>query len=195
MTSLCTCLAVALAVALAAVQTVLAQDPPAAATKPATTKPATQASGPIDYNKLKEALPETLAGMKRTEATGERSGFGEMKFSTARATYAKNEDQPDAPRIDMQIIDYGTNKQMVDAMAMWTQMEVDQEGDQGYHRTLKIKEQPAMEQYVNEGKTGVLNLLVGGRFLVTVNTSNLPAEQFKKIGEELKVKELAALAK
>jgi len=176
-------------IALASVQTVLAQD---ATTKPAAT---TAPAGPIDFKKLKEMLPETLAGVKRTEATGERTAFGEMKFSQARATYAKDAENADAPRLELQILDYGTNKQMIEGLAMWTKMEVDTESDGGYQKSTKVKEQPAMEQYQNESKTGTLQLFVGERFFVTITTMNVPLEQFKKVGEELKIKELAALAK
>lgn len=188
MTILRTLLAATLAIASA--RAALAQ-PDAAATS----KPASQPAGPIDFRKLKEMLPDTLAGVKRTEATGEKTGFGEMKFSQARGTYAKDADKDDAPRIELQILDYGTNKQMIEGMAIWTKMEVDTESDTGYQKSTKVQEQPAMEQYQNDGKTGTLQLLVGERFFVTVTTMNLTAEQFKKIGDELKLKELAALAK
>ena len=178
-------------IALASGPAVFAQD---ATTKPAATQGSAPA-GPIDFRKLKEMLPESLAGMKRTEATGEKTAFGEMKFSQARATYTKDADNADAPRIELQILDYGTNKQMIEGLAMWTKMEVDTESDGGYQKSTKVKDQPAMEQYQNDAKTGVLQLFVGERFFVTVTVQNLPAEQFKKIGDELKIKELAALAK
>jgi hypothetical protein len=181
----------AAAIAIASAQAAFAQDDKAAAT----TKPTTQAAGPVDFRKLKEVLPENLAGLKRDEATGERTGFGEMKFSSARATYVNDKEKDDAPRIDLQILDYGTNKQMVEGLALWTKMEIDTESDGGYQKTVKVQEQPAMEQFQNEGKTGQLQLLVADRFFVTLNTTNLPVEQFKKIGEELKLKDLAALGK
>ena len=178
-------------IALASAQTVLAQD---ATTKPAATQGAAPA-GPIDFKKLKEMLPETLAGVKRTEATGEKTAFGEMKFSQARAIYAKDAEKADAPRLELQIIDYGTNKKMIEGLAMWTKTEIDTESDDGYQKSTKVKDQPAMEQYQIQSKTGTLLLVVGERFFVTITTMNIPAEQFKKIGDELKIKELAALAK
>ena len=178
-------------IAIASAQVVLAQ----ADTTTATTKPTTQPGGLVDYKKLKEMLPEKLGGLKRTEATGERTGFGEIKISTARASYVQDENNGDSPRIELQIFDYGTNKQMLEGMAMWTKMEVDREGDDGFQKSLKIQDQPAMQTYTNEGKSGQLQLLVGDRFLVSINTAALSVEQFKKIGDELKLKELAALAK
>jgi hypothetical protein len=188
-----TLLAVTLTIALASAHRAVAQDD-----KPvvSTTKPSTQSSaGPIDYQKLKEALPAELAGMTRSELTGEKTGFGEIKFSTARATYVKDADKDDAPRIDLQLQDYGANSPMLAGMTAWTQAAIEREGDDGFQKTTKIQDQPAMLMYANEGKTGTAQLLVGGRFMMTVTTVNMSAEQFKKIGDELKLKEVAALAK
>ena len=187
-TVLCTLLAGA--VALAAVRAAFAQ---ADATAGATSKPATQPAGLVDYKKLKEMLPEKLAGLKRAEATGERTGFGDIKISTARASYTQDANKGDAPHIELQIFDYGTNKQMLEGMSVWTKMDVDREGDEGFSKSLKIQDQPAMQTYINEGKAGQIQLLVGERFLMSINTTNLSVEQFKKLGDELKLKELAAL--
>ena len=50
-----------------------------------------------------------------------------------------------------------------------------------------------MQLYQNDGKSGTLQILVGERYFVTINTTNLSADEFKKLGDELKLKELAAL--
>ena len=81
---------------------------------------------------------------------------------------------------------------MADAMAVWTKMEIDRESDGGYEKTTKVGEYPAIETYTNEGKAGQLQVFVAGRFLVAVSTQNVPADQLKKIGEELKLENLAA---
>lgn len=181
----------AVTIALASAPAVFAQD---ATTKPAATQGAAPADL-IDYKKLQEMLPETLVGVKRTEATGEKTAFGQMKFSQARGVYAKDAAKADAPRVELQILDYGTNKQMIEGLSMWTKTEVDTQSDGGYQKSTKVQDQPAMEQYQNQSKTGTLLLVVGERFFVTITTMNVPLEQFKKIGDELQIKELAALAK
>jgi hypothetical protein len=150
-------------------------------------------SEPMDFRKLKELLPAEVAGVKRTEATGEKNAFGDFKVSTARGTYAKDQEKDDAPRIDVEISDYAATKGMAEGMAFWTKMEVDRDGDTGYEKTTKVAGQPAMESYQTEGKSGHLQVFVANRYMVQVNTQNVPVEQFKKIGEELKLEKLAAL--
>lgn len=181
----------AAALAIGSAQFVIAQDKPAEEQKDKA--PASQPAGPIDYKKLKEQLPQTLAGCNRTEASGEKTGLGDFKVSMARGTYVKDKEKDDSPRIELQIQDFGTNKQMIEGMSYWTKLELDKEGDDGFQKTLKIQEQPAMQEYRNDGKSGTLTLVVGERYFVTVNSTGLTADEFKKIGDELKLKELAAL--
>lgn len=153
----------------------------------------TQPAGPVDFRKLKEALPAELNGIKRTEANGEKTAMGEFKLSMARGTYVNDANADDSPRIEVTITDYGATKGMVEAFAAWSKMEIDRESDGGYEKTTKIGEYPAFETYQNEGKSGQLQVYVAGRFIVQVQTTNVPAEQLKKIGEEMKLEKLAEL--
>jgi hypothetical protein len=152
-----------------------------------------QPTEPVDFRKLKELLPAELAGIKRTDAKGERTAFGELKLSVARGQYYKEVENGDSPSIDIEITDYGATRGMTDVLASWTTLEIDQEGDDGYEKSKKIEGQAALEKFTNEGKSGSLQIFVANRFLVNVTTQHLSVEQFKKIGESLKIKELAAL--
>ena len=193
MRTLPTLLAVAMTITMA--RSAAGQADAAAVNKSTTTKPSTQPSGPIEHNKLKTFLPEKLAGLKRKEATSERTEFGNMKFSSAFSTYGGDENKRDAPEVSLQVFDYGSNSPMLQGMTAWTSTNVDQEGDHGFTKSLKIQDHPAIQTYLNEGKAGQMQLLVSERFLMTINTANLSVEQFKKLGDELKLKDLAALAK
>ena len=195
MTTLRMLLATAIAIAFA--QVVTAQPDATAPRSPTTTtsRPATQASGPVDHNKLKEMLPEKLAGLTRKEATAERTGFGNVKVSTALATYRGDGNNRDTPEVSLQIFDYGPNSMLIQGMTAWTKTNVDRESDDGFSKSLKIQDQPAIQDYLNVAKAGQMQVLVGERFLVSISTANLSVEQFKKLGDELKLKELAALAK
>ena len=161
----------------------------ASAQNAATTKPA----DPVDFRKLKEALPAELIQVKRTEATGEKNAMGEFKISHVRGTYVKDANADDSPRIEVTITDYGATKGMADALAAWTKMEIDRESDGGYEKTTKVGEHPAFETYQNEGKSGQLQVFVAGRFIVQIQTTNVPADQLKTIGEEMKLEKLAEL--
>ena len=87
--------------------------------------------------------------------------------------------------------DYAATQGMTEAMAAWSKMEIDRESDTGYEKTTKVGDYPALETYQNDGKSGQLQVFVADRFIVQVTTTNVPADQLKKIGEELKLAKLA----
>ena len=155
--------------------------------------PAAQKTEAIDFRKLKEWLPAELNGIKRSEAKGERNKLGEMTVSQAHATYQKAEEE-NAPRIEVEVTDYAGVNDMAQGLAMaWTAAEIDRESDDGYEKTVKVKNNPGMETWQKEGNHGELQLLVGNRYILTVRTDNIPAEQFKKLAESLPLEKLAEL--
>jgi hypothetical protein len=159
--------------------------------KPAETPKATS----VDLRKLKELLPAELNNLKRTEHNGEKNAFGGMSVSTAKAEYKKNKDQDDEkePSINVELIDYG-GVEFAKGLAMaWTMTEVDKESDSGYEKTVKIKGNPGMETWEKEGKRGRVQVLVGNRFILTVETTNIPSEQVMKVVEALPLDKIAAL--
>ena len=169
----------------------------ASAEDPKPAKPAEPAKAPavVDFRKLKELLPAELNGLKRTEHNGEKNAFGAIAISTAKAEYRKNKDQDDEkePNISVEIVDYG-GIEMAKGLAMaWTMAEIDKESDDGFEKTIKIKGNPGMLTWQKEGKHGNVQVLVGNRFILTVNTNNIPSEQVMKVVEALPLDKLAAL--
>ena len=179
-------LVMAAALMLGAVQLTSAGEPPA--TKPAK-KP------PIDFRKLKEVVPAELAGVKRSSNEGEKISIGELNISQVNAQFQKAEPAENDPSVQLQIVDYASAPEMGNVMTAWQQMEVDKESDNGFERTTKYKDQPAYETYQNEGKSGQVQIWVGSRFYVNVQTTNLTAEQMKKLVESLPLEKLVELAK
>jgi hypothetical protein len=166
---------------------VRADDKPAAADAP---KP--QA---IDFRKLKEVLPAELNGLKRTEASGEKNGFGGMSVSTAKGEYKKAKDQDDEkePSISVEILDYG-GVEVAKGLAMgWTMAEIDKESDSGYEKTVKVKGNPGLETWEKEGTHGPVQLLVGSRFFLNVDTRTIDSAQVLKVVESMPLDKLAAL--
>ncbi len=147
----------------------------------------------VDFRKLKEIMPEKLGGLKRTECTGEKIKAGEMTLSTAKARYAPEAEKDDAPNIRIEIIDYSGAGEMAQGMAIWSKMEIDKETDNGYERTVKISGHPGFETWNQEDKSGNLHIFVAGRFIMNIQTENLPAEQIKKTAEAFPLDKLAKL--
>jgi len=150
--------------------------------------PASQPSAPVDYHKLKEQLPETLAGVKRTSLEGSRMKFGEMSVSNAKADYGGEEGKLS---FHIEAVSYN-NAEVAKGMAAWTQMEIDNESDDGFQKSVKIQDQPAMLDYKTKEKTGTITVLAGN-VMLTVNVENASPEDFKKVQDALPAKAIAAL--
>lgn len=150
---------------------------------------------PVEYRMLKELLPETVIGLKRTRAEGEKVKMNEVAFTQANASYARESDNDgdNQPYVDITITDYAGVTGMAAGMAAWSQFEVDRESDSGYEKSLKIADHPAHETYNNEGKSGNLSIFVAGRFIVNLSASNIASADMAKLREAVDVGKLANL--
>jgi hypothetical protein len=166
---------------------------PAAPAQPPASQPAKKT--PIDFRKLKEMMPAELGGIKRSNNEGEKMTLGDFVISHARGEFQKPEPAENDPQIYVEIFDYIGAKDMAAVMTAWQSMEVDKESDTGYERTTKVKEQPAFETYQNEGKSGQIQIWVASRFYINVQTTNLTAEQVKKLAESLPIEKLVEASK
>jgi hypothetical protein len=147
----------------------------------------------VDWRKLKDWLPTELAGLQRTQATGEKNRVGDFVMSTASATFQKDSDQENAPRLNLQVIDYTGAPAMAQGMAAWSMMQIDNESDAGYEKTTKVGGFPAMETFQNEGKHGNVMILVAGTMIVTIDTDGMSPEEMRQAAEALPLDKLAAL--
>lgn len=143
----------------------------------------------VDFRKLKEMLPEKLAGMDRKSSEGEKSGGFGMVFSSARATYKSD----DNASLEVNIVDSGGVGMVIMGMAAWSQIEVDRETEEGYERTTMVDGFKAFEKYNNKTQSGEMSIIVDSRFIVTVNGRNITEAQLKEAIGGLDVGQLSNL--
>jgi hypothetical protein len=165
--------------------------------QPASTQPAAKS---IDYRKLKELMPESIAGIARDRVEGENISMAGFRFSQATAQYpgassdeVTDENAPAAPSAEFQIMDYASSPEMAAGMAFWAQQEMSQESDEGISQTTKVGEHPAYLTYQNETKHGEIQIYVAKRFFVILRTDGLTLEKFKEAFAELPLDAIAGL--
>jgi hypothetical protein len=156
-------------------------------------KDAPKAAESVDFRKLKELMPAELGGLKRTSNNGEKNKIGELSITQVSANYGKDDDEGKAPRIEVQVIDYSSTQMAQGLAAAWTLAEIDKESDDGFEKTQKFAGQPGRISWQKEGKHGEVQVLVGGRYVVTVNTYNVASDQLAKIAEALPLAKIAEL--
>jgi hypothetical protein len=130
----------------------------------------------VDYKELKALLPESLPGMKRTDASGEKSSAMGMQISNAEGRYSAD----NGGSMTVKITDIGSMTGLAGMAAYtWARVDVDREGDDGYEKTSTIGGYKSHEKYSKSSKSGEMSVLVGDRFVVAVNGDNVDMDAIK----------------
>jgi major membrane immunogen (membrane-anchored lipoprotein) len=145
----------------------------------------------VDFRELKALLPEEVEGMKRTKAEGEKNSAMGFNVSQAEGDY-QTEDGSNS--LDIQIVDMGNMSGLAGLATWgWTIAEIDKETETGYERTTKYQGHKAFEKYDNQYQNGNIDVLVEGRFMVSVNGNNVPMETIKSALDDIDLGKLAAM--
>jgi hypothetical protein len=144
---------------------------------------------PVDFRQLKDLLPDTLAGMTRTKATGERTGAFGMDLSKAEGRY-----EHDDRGINVEISDIGSLTGLTGMAAYaWASTEVDRETETGIEKTTKINGHKAFEKYDKDSKSGEISVMVSNRFVVEVKGENVKIDDLRSAVGKINLAKLAAL--
>jgi hypothetical protein len=150
----------------------------------------TNAAVVVDFRELKALLPAALDGMKRTNASGEKSGAMGMTVAFAEGTYAADA----GGNITIKISDNGgLGGFMAFAQAGWAASEIDRESDTGFERTTTYGQNKAHEEYDNSGKSGKVEILVASRFMIEVNGNNVAWDAIQAAAKKVDAAKLATL--
>jgi hypothetical protein len=144
---------------------------------------------PVDFRTLKELLPANLAGLKRVSAEGSRTKVMGIAASTAEAVYTDGK----GGRMKVAITDAGTLTGIAAVAVAWINVEIDKEGDSGYERTTTIEGRKAYERYEKATRTGKLDVVAAGRFLVAAEATGLDMKAFREAIGRIDLAKLDAL--
>ena len=144
---------------------------------------------PVDFRALKDLLPESIAGMRRVSSEGSRTNVMGVASSKAEAVYEDGK----GGRIACEITDVGTLSGVAAMAFAWVNIEIDKDGDSGYERTTTVAGRKAYERYSTATRTGELDVIVGGRFIVGVKATGVERKRFRDAVEKLDLAKLEAL--
>jgi uncharacterized membrane protein len=149
-------------------------------------------SGKVDSlspERIKPLVPETLAGLKRTHMSADRSAAMGMQISKAEATYSDGADR----NLKLEITDTGTLKGLVGFAGGWAGVEQDHETDTGYDKTYKNGGQLVHEKWDNRDHRGEYGVVVADRFSVAVSGQAASIDELKSALSGVNLAGLAAL--
>lgn len=145
----------------------------------------------VDFRDLKALLPESLGDLKRANAEGEKTGAMGFTISKAEADY-NNEDY--SKRIDIEITDISGATGFAGIAAWgWAMADIDKESETGYEKTIKYKGHKAYEKYDSQGEYGSIEVLVSGRFMVSVSGNSVPMDEIKSALDQIDIGKLESM--
>jgi hypothetical protein len=126
-------------------------------------------------DRLKPFVPDTLAGLKRTQFSSERNGALGMQVSNAKARYSDGADRS----LDLEVTDTGSLKGIVGFAAGWGGIEQDKETETGYDKTYKSDGRIVHEKWDTQSHHGEYGVVVGDRFSVQVSGNAASVDELK----------------
>ncbi|MCS6997119.1 MAG: hypothetical protein NZ533_09255 [Casimicrobiaceae bacterium] len=145
---------------------------------------------PIDFRRLREVLPKELPGFDKPEASGERKGaFGIM---VSEASYRFRSGAGDR-HVVMKILDPGTLTGPYALTQAWLGFELDRETPEGFERTRTVAGQRIHERWEARAQRAQIKTVVGGRFIVEIESKGLPFEEARRLLARVDLPRLEAM--
>ena len=144
----------------------------------------------VDYKVLKEMLPNEVGGMKRTEATGEKTSAMGMQISNANGRYSNEH----GASMTIKITDIGSMTGLAGMAAYaWAATEVDRESDTGYEKTSNFNGYKSHEKWDKSSKSGEISVLVGNRFVAEADGNGIEMDALKDALSKVNLKKLDSM--
>ena len=143
---------------------------------------------PVSFKVLMNYLPKEIEGMKGSEPEGETVTMGEWSYSHSKSYYNSEDGSKNA---SVDVIDYAYISALYTPYQTLFNMKFQRESSSGYERSIKINDYPAFENWDNANNSHELNVLVGKRFIVHVETNGMPEGSAKKIVEGMNLSSLS----
>ena len=141
----------------------------------------------VDYKVLKDMLPESLSGMRRTDATGEKSGAMGMQISSAEGRYSNDQ----SSHVTLKITDIGSLTGLAGmAVYAWASTDIDRESDSEYEKTSKFNGYKSHEKWNKSSKSGEISVLVADRFVVEASGDGVEMDALKDALTKLNIGKL-----
>jgi hypothetical protein len=141
---------------------------------------------PVSFRELQGFFPD-ISGWEKEKPKGE-SMTAPIKFSQAETAYTRDE-----ARIDVKIVDTAVSKMMTFPYQMFMMSGYSKETDTGYEKATKIGGSPGWEKWDSEAKRAELGVIVGQRFLVTLDGSGTDVKSVQDVVNKIDLARLAGL--
>ena len=146
---------------------------------------------PLTNDQLKAWLPESLDGMERTGFKVGQAGM--YQVNSVEGTYKASEDKK---KFNVMIIDGAgpTGSMMSTSYGLLGNFDMETEDEYKHQKTVEVDGVKAQQTYKKKSNDTQLMFAYQERFLVTVNASDMNAEETWQLTQQLNLEGLANLA-
>jgi hypothetical protein len=141
---------------------------------------------PVSFRELQGFFPD-ISGWEKEKPKGE-SMTAPVKFSQAETVYTKGD-----ARIEVKIVDTAMSKLMTLPYQMFLMANYSRETDSGYEKAAKVGGSPGWEKWDSEAKRAELGVIVGQRFIVTVDGNDTDVKTVHDVVGKMDLAKLAGL--
>ena len=145
---------------------------------------------PIDFRKLKEALPQELAGFEKGDSSGEKNNAFGISVSEAKQSFRSADG---SKSVRFEITDPGSLAGPFALANMWMNVEVDKETSSGYEKTSTVGGRKLHEKWNKSSKQAEVHLVVGNRFMVEVEARGLDMNDVKALLSKIDIARLDSM--
>ena len=145
---------------------------------------------PIDFRKLKETLPQELAGFDKGESSGEKNNAFGISVSEAKQSFRTADG---SKHVRFEITDPGSLAGPFALANMWMNVEIDKETSSGYEKTSTSNGHKLHEKWDKSGKRGEVQMVVGNRFMVEVAAEGIEMSDVKSLVNKIDIAKLEAM--
>ena len=145
---------------------------------------------PIDFRKLKEALPQDLAGFEKGDSSGEKNNAFGISVSEAKQSFRSADG---SKTVRFEITDPGSLAGPFALANMWMNVEIDKETSSGYEKTSTVSGRKLHEKWDKSSKHAEVQIVVGNRFMVEVDARGLDMNDVKSLLSKIDVPKLESM--
>jgi hypothetical protein len=122
---------------------------------------------PLAIERLTPFVPETFAGLPKTDSSSERTGLASLMVSRAEATYSEG-----SRRVQLEIVDSGGASGLM-GLASWVGVQGERETSSESERTVKQGDRIVHERISKTGGSNEFGILIGERFLISAEGNGI----------------------
>ncbi len=145
---------------------------------------------PVDFRKLREVLPLELSGLNKGESSGEKTNAFGISVSQASQKFVSADGKQ---RVKIEVTDPGTLGGPFALAHAWLSIEVDKETGDGHEKTTTLNGRRVHERWRKSDQSAEIQAVVGGRFLVEIETRGLPINEVRALLNRIDLTKLEAM--